>query len=358
MMTDRLLTRADCAHAIAGHAFLTPADALREVAERAGNADRDYYGEGTSLHAFEDKIAVLLGKEAAVFMPSGTMAQQIALRIVADARGARTFAAHATTHVVLHERDGFARLHDLTFVPVGSPIALFSAAEVRALRGPIGALLVELPLREIGGELPSWDELVAIVEAARAQNMHVHLDGARLWECAPYYGRSYAEIAALFDSVYVSFYKGIGGIAGAMLLGTQTFIDEARTWQRAHGGNLIALFPYALAAEQAFDDRIGRMADYHHAALRIAQTLAAYPNVTIRPNPPRTNMLHAFIRADAGALMSRVQHVAREHGIFTIGRLTATVIPGVHKWEISCGDAALALTDAQVRTAFDGLFLD
>src|SRR6202030_1610111 len=125
----------------AGHAFFTPAEALHDVAQRAGTADRDYYGEGAALRAFEAKIAALLGKEAAVFMPSGTMAQQIALRIVADASGKRTFAAHATTHVVLHERDGFARLHDLTFVPVGSPLALFSSADVRALRGPVGALL-------------------------------------------------------------------------------------------------------------------------------------------------------------------------------------------------------------------------
>ena len=99
------------------------------------------------------------------------------------------------------------------------------------------------------------------------------------------------------------------------------------------------------------------MGDYHRAALRIAQMLAAYPNVTIRPNPPQTNMLHAFIRVDADVLTSRVQRIAREHDIFTIGRLGATVVPDVHKWEVSCGDATLALTDAQVRTAFDGLFL-
>ncbi|MFN2460130.1 MAG: beta-eliminating lyase-related protein [Candidatus Velthaea sp.] len=145
------LTRADCAHAIAGHAYASPADMLRALAQEAGNADRDVYGEGESLAAFERKIAAVLGKEAAVFMPSGTMAQQIALRIAADRAGVRAFAAHRTTHVVLHERDGYDRLHRLAFVPAGSAFVQLGSDDIRAIAEPVSTVLLELPQRELGG---------------------------------------------------------------------------------------------------------------------------------------------------------------------------------------------------------------
>jgi threonine aldolase len=356
MTTDGLLTRADCAYAIAGHAYVAPAEILRTLAQRGAAADRDLYGEGETLSAFERKIAKLLGKEAAVFMPSGTMAQQIALRIVADRTGRRTFAAHATSHVVIHEQDGYARLHDLTFAPAGGPFAPITLAAVRAIAQPLGTLLVELPQREIGGELSTWDELVAITGEARGRGWHVHLDGARLWECAPYYGKTYAEIAALFDTVYVSFYKGIGAVSGAMLLGPQSFIDEAKVWQRRHGGNLYSLFPYVFSAEQAFDERIGRMADYWHAAQRVAKAFAPYPDVTLRPNPPVTNMFHVFVRGSEHMYLERAQRLAAEREIWTISKLAPTPTPGVLKWEISCGDATVALNDAQLAAALDSLF--
>lgn len=218
--------RFDCAEALAGHGR-----------PNVARADYDVYSSGERLNAFEARIAKLLGKDAAVFMPSGTMAQQIALRIVADRDGLRTFAAHPTNHLTLHERDGVTRLHGLHLVPLASAVTPIALADLKQLTEPVATLLLELPQRELGGLLPSWDDLKAMARYARERNWHVHLDGARLWESAPHYGRSYAEIAALFDSVYVSFYKGIGAIAGAMLCGSQPLIDEARIWQRRHGGN-------------------------------------------------------------------------------------------------------------------------
>ncbi len=353
---EKLLTRSDCIDAIANHLEMPPGELLRAAAERLEPGAHDLYGSGEALNAFEAKIAALLGKPDAVFMPSGTMAQQIALRIVADRRALRAFAGHATNHVVLHERDGFARLHALEFVPIGSPVGLITRADLDAVHEPIATLLLELPQRELGGELPSWDELVELTTAARERGWHLHLDGARLWECEPFYRRTYAEIAAQFDTVYVSFYKSIGALGGAMLAGPQPFIDEARIWQRRHGGNLFTLFPYAAVAEQAFADRIDRMRAYVQAATSVASALERYPRVTIRPNPPRTNMLHAFIRGDAPDYAQRVQRIAREFGIWTIGRLAPTVLPDLWRWEISCGDATLALTHDRLQLALDELF--
>jgi threonine aldolase len=341
----------DCTHAIAMHGRTDPAAlfaAPDTFGTGAGVVDR--YGTGERLNAFEARIAALLGKPAAVFMPSGTMAQQIALRIVADERAQRTFAAHPTTHVVIHEQGGYARLHDLSFVPAGSAVAPLTLADLEAIAEPVGTLLLELPQREIGGVLPAWDELVAMCAYARGRGWHLHLDGARLWESGPFYGRPYAEIAGLFDSVYVSFYKGLGGIAGAMLCGTQSFIDCARVWQRRHGGNLVSLYPYACTAEAAFDLRIDRMAAYRDAAGRLATIVAAAPiAVHVQPVPPATNMFHAYLRIDAAQLIERAQRIAREHDVWMLRAPVATAIDGIVKWEVSAGDATIALGPERAR---------
>jgi threonine aldolase len=172
-----------------------------------------------------------------------------------------------------------------------------------------------------------------------------------LWESAPHYGHSYAEIAALFDSVYVSFYKGIGAIAGAMLCGSKPLIDEARIWQRRHGGNLVALYPYANAAEEAFDARIGRMSAYRDAAGWLAKIVAAQPGtLRVQPVPPPTNMFHCYLRVPPAVLAKRVQAIARTHGVWTVMRTTPTAIDGISNWEINAGDATIALGPKRART--------
>jgi threonine aldolase len=284
------------------------------------------------------------------------MAQQIALRIVADRDGLRTFAAHPLNHLTLHERDAIARLHGLHLVPLATPVTPITLADVRALAEPVATLLIELPQRELGGLLPDWDELVAITELARERNWHVHLDGARLWESAPYYGKSYAQIADLFDSVYVSFYKGIGAIAGAMLCGSTPMIDEARIWLRRHGGNLMALYPYASVAEVAFDQRISRMPDYRKAAGWLAELVAAQPGTfRVQPTPPPTNMFHAYLCIAPETLAERVTQIAREQGVWTMLRTAPTAIDTIVKWEISTGDATIKLGPKRAQAAIEAL---
>ena len=349
--------RFDCPDAIAGHGRPDPAATFAAPGMFGEpRADFDVYGAGTRLNAFEARIAALLGKDAALFMPSGTMAQQIALRIVADRDGLRTFAAHPTNHLTLHERDGAARLHGLHLVPLGSIVAPMTLADLQQLAEPVATLLIELPQRELGGLLPGWDELAAWTECARDRGWHLHLDGARLWESAPYYGRSYAEIAALFDSVYVSFYKGIGAIAGAMLCGSHPLIEEARIWQRRHGGNLVALYPYANAAELAFDLRIGRMPAYCEAARWLAEIVAAMPGtLRVQPTPPPANMFHAYLTVPPDVLRERIARIAREHGVWTIQRTLPSAIGGIVKWEISAGDATIALAPERARVVLEQL---
>ena len=168
-------------------------------------------------------MAALLGKPAAAFMPSGTMAQQIALRIAVERAGINHVAMHPTSHLELHEERAYAHLHGLRVTLLGPrqrPVA--RQPTWRRVPERLAALLVELPAREIGGRLPAWDDLVALATLARSRGIHLQMDGARLWEAREAYApRTHADIAALFDSVYVSFYKGIGALAGAMLLGSE-----------------------------------------------------------------------------------------------------------------------------------------
>ena len=216
---ERRTLRAGCDRAIQ-HGLGTAADALAELATLdPAELASDDYGDGGVVAVLEAEVRDLLGKPAAAFMPSGTMAQQIALRVHADRRSSRVVAFHPTCHLELHEDKAYQRLHGLVGRTLGDGRELITLSDLEGIREPLAALLIELPQREIGGRLPAWDDLVALVDTARARGAAVHLDGARLWETGPFYERPLAEIAALFDTVYVSFYKGLGGLAGSMLLG-------------------------------------------------------------------------------------------------------------------------------------------
>ena len=212
---------------------------MRALAERAPSNDEvDLYSERALAERLEARVAELLGKEAAVWMPSGTMAQQIALRIHCERRGNRRIAFHPQCHLDVHEKRGYAHLHGLHADLLGSRERLPTPEDLEAVREPLGAVVLELPAREIGGQLPAWEELTAFCTKAHDEGIALHMDGARLWQCAPFYQRTLAEIADLFDTVYVSFYKDLGAPAGAALTGTKVVIDEARVWQIRHGGRL------------------------------------------------------------------------------------------------------------------------
>jgi threonine aldolase len=321
---------------------------LSTLASLATDQDADTYGAGGALDVLEKQVAALLGKPAAVFMPSGTMAQQIAMRLHAEDKGRQDIAFHPTCHLELHEQQGYGRLHGLRARLVGRRERLIELRDLVALSEPFAALLLELPQREIGGLLPSFEALSAQAEWARVRGVALHLDGARLWECAPFYGRTYAELASLFDSVYVSFYKVLGAIAGAVLAGEASFIARARIWQRRHGGNLVTLYPLALSARHRLEQRLPRMAEYQARAARVAAVLGATPGVRLSCNPPPTNMFHAFFPVDGERLLEASAALAKERRVAVFTRTRACDVPGYSCVEISIGDAASAIEDGEL----------
>ena len=346
-----------CTRYLAYHHPTRPKQTLTALAAATDDALRgDHYGAGELIGGFEQRIADLLGKEAAVFMPSGTMAQQIALRLWADRRGHPHIALHPASHLELHEHRAYEILHGLQGIPVGSPYQLLTLSDMEKNPAPLGALLLELPQREIGGQLPTWEELKAIVAWAQEESVYLHLDGARLWECRPFYGKEYAETAAFFDSVYVSFYKTLGAIAGAVLAGPADFIAAARIWQRRHGGNLVQLYPYVLSAQQSLDLRLERIPGYCEKAKEFAAALAPLPQIEIVPDPPQVNMMHLYLRGSAEALTNAALQVSDESGVWLFEKLQPTARPGWQKLELTTGDASMELSGAEVAGLFRKVF--
>ncbi len=240
--------------------------AVLDAAEGVHDLDElsDVYGDGV-VEALETKVAALLGTEAAAFFPTGTMAQQVALRCWAGRTGNRTVAVHALSHPEVHERNAFSEVGGLRPVRVTSEPRLPTAAEVRDFEEPFGALMLELPLRDAGFVLPSWEELTEVVAAARERDAVVHFDGARLWESTVHLGRSLEEIADLADSVYVSFYKSLEAFGGAALAGPKELVEEAKAWRHRYGGQVFQQFPTALSALVGLERELPRLPEYRSA---------------------------------------------------------------------------------------------
>jgi threonine aldolase len=261
-------------------------------------------------------------------------------------------AFHPTCHLELHEEKGYARLHGLHGKLVGDPNRLITLADLERIREPLAALLLELPQREIGGLLPAWDDLRAQVAWARERTIAVHLDGARLWEAQPFYDRPHAEIAALFDSVYVSFYKGLGGMAGAALAADADVVAEARVWQRRQGGNLVTMHPYVVAAETALDTRLERMPVYAAHARALAAALSGVEGIEIVPDPPQTPLFHILLRGDRERLADAALDLAEERKVFLFADPDSTTSPSWHKLEVMVGEVTLALEPDEVAGLF------
>lgn len=350
--------RRACTHFISGHAPQQPGEEFVRIGEwcQEHQYDADVYGSGTLISDFEAKVASLLGKSAAVFMPSGTMAQQIAIRIFADHAKLSVVAMHPTCHLELHEQKGYEFLHGLTSWHVGDRARPISSSDISHLAQPVAALVFELPAREIGGQLPTWDELGAIKKICCERGIKLCLDGARLWESKAFYeGKRYAEICAGFDSVYVSFYKGIGGLAGAMLLGDEDFIAKARLWQRRHGGNLVQLHPFVASAAMRFDERIARMPTYFVRAQQFAKAMAAINGVVVNPKIIQANMLHLHFPVSSAALEAARDQIADKHKCWLGNPRVASDVPGCSAMEIYVGENLMSLSDDFTSAMFNEL---
>ncbi|WP_030727055.1 threonine aldolase family protein [Streptomyces sp. NRRL S-237] len=336
----------------------TVGELLGSLAEAPYDMDgpADVYGDGV-VTALENKVAELLGTEDAAFFPSGTMAQQIALRCWAARTGNPVVALHPMSHPERWEGEALSAVSGLRVTHPTTEPRQPSAEEVEALREPFGTLMVELPLREAGFLLPTWEELEALTEAARERDAVVHFDGARLWESTVHFGRTLPEIAGLADSVYVSFYKSLGGLSGAALAGPRSFVEETRVWRHRYGGQIFRQFPQALSALAGLERELPRLPSYVAQARMIAGALrsafadSGVPWARIHPEEPHTHQFQVWLPYEPDRLTEAGLRQAEETGTVLFRRWSAEGPPGLAVTELEITRPGLSWTESDVHEA-------
>ena len=353
-MTDDLTTRLAKAHAACprtiawrrpatpGAAFAELADACREL----GIDEWDTYAEHGAVELLESRVKELTGKPAAAYFPSGIMAQQAALRIHSERAGSPRVALPDLSHLLTHEEDGPRIVSGLRPEFLTHGFEAPTAAHLAALPGRFGAVLVELPLRDAGCLLPTFDELVELAAACRERGIAFHIDGARIWESQDWLGRPLPEIAGLADTIYVSFYKGLGGLAGAVLVGDGDVIAEARLWRRRMGGTIYRNTAEAVSALAGLEHRLPLMGACVAWARAFAAALPG--GITVQPGVPHTNQFLVYAGADPEVINQRLLAHAESRGLALGGPWRPGPEPDRAMAEFNIGDGALALDAEEI----------
>lgn len=278
----------------------------------------EYLIQGTAVDQFEAKIARLFGKPAAMWCSTGTLAQGIAARIHSSNRPDQPLLLHRTSHLLLHEHEGYQHAHGLDAKVIG---AWRKPVTADMLAADAACAFVELPQRHSGGLLPTWEQLTELKQTAAQLEVPLHMDGARIWSCRPYYdNRSLAEIADGFDSIYVSLYKDIGAIGGALLIGEQGFIEQARIWRARLGGLLVEPWPMICDALRLLDRRLQQMPKFIARANELAALLKPMNTIKVDPQPPHTNLFHVLLSCSAEQAEAARDHAAKETGVWLASR--------------------------------------
>jgi threonine aldolase len=285
--------------------------------------------------------------------PSGIMAQQSVLRVWTDRQASTRVAIPELSHLLCYEADGPQQLNAFRFERLTTGPTVPTAEHLQAIPGRLGAVLLELPLRDAGYLLPTWDELEAFSVAARERDVPLHFDGARLWESQPYLDHTLAEIAALADTVYVSFYKGLGGLAGAIVAGPEDVVDEARRWRTRHGGTLFSMTPYALAGLRGLRTHLPLMGELHERAVELA---AAFEQRGFRvfPQPPHANAFRIFVDQPEEEINERIVRSLEADRVALIQPFQPGQMPGTAWTEFTVGAGTL---EWKVDEAADALAL-
>ena len=321
-----------------------PTDAMREAIARAPVGD-DQYGDDPSVIELQERVAALLGKEAALFVPTGTMANQLPLKLYC--RPGDDVVVGEESHAVWHETGAAAANAGVQFTTAGSG-GLYSADELRAVMKPRGHLLfppttlveVEDTQNRMGGLV--WDraELEAVCAAAREHGAASYLDGARLLNAAAARGDDPAALAAPFDLVSIALSKGLGCPGGSVLAGTREDIAALQRYRRMLGGAMRQAGVLAAAGLYALDHHVERLPEDHANARAIGERLAAVDGVRVDLDALETNIVVFRLGEglpDAATVVAR----AKERGVLVMAFAARTVRAVTHL-DVSADDCARA----------------
>lgn len=287
----------------------SPAEYGRLLAGLTEGLEADSYSRGGVIARLEQKMAATLGKEAAVWFPTGTLANHVAARLLAGDR--RRVLIQQESHLYNDSGDCAQTLSGLHMVPLAAGMATFTLAEVEreASRAagsrvsvPIGAIVIETPVRRRTGEAFDFAEMKKISAWARDHKVGTHLDGARLLLASAYSGIAPREYAALFDTVYVSMYKYFNSASGAILAGPRKLMDELYHTRRMFGGGLNQVWPFAAVALHYAEGFEQRFASAVATSEQVIAALQKDGNFEIRRVPGGTNIFLFRVRGVNAAI--------------------------------------------------------
>jgi threonine aldolase len=319
-----------------------PTEGMRDAMASAVVGD-DIYGEDPTINALQDRVASMFGKEAALFVPSGTMGNQICLAL--HARSGDEVIADADAHIFHYENAAAsviarAQLHGIRTDDGALPIeAVREAVRPPAYYYPrTAAVAVENTHNRHGGTVMSVDRLTALRALCDQLRLPLHCDGARIWNAAAASSTQYATYGALFDTLSVCLSKGLGAPVGSMILGTRAHIDEARRWRKLLGGGLRQSGILAAAAMYALDTIEPLLKQDHQKALVFAHRISRSERVDLESWRVQSNIVMFRVRG--------VDDHAFVHECATRGLRLAPIKPGVMRvvfyHQISLEDAASA----------------
>jgi threonine aldolase len=328
-----------------------PTPAMRAAMAAAPVGD-DQFGEDPTVNLLQERVASLLGKEAALWLPSGTMANQVAVRSLT--RPGDEIIVSRESHLAWHETGAAAANSGVQLTEIGSRGG-FTADEFLAARKPRGHMLyppttvvsIENTHNRAGGVIVSATVAREVCDAARAHDVATFLDGARLWNAHAATGAGLASLAEPFDVVSVALSKGLGAPAGSLLAGTREFVARATRYRRMLGGAMRQVGIFAAAGLHALDHHLERLVEDHANARVIADRLARNPAVVLDPNTVRSNIVVFGLTAeavDANTLVSR----AREAGVLVVafGARTVRAVTHLDVTREECVRAADVLADS------------
>ncbi|NKB33174.1 MAG: hypothetical protein GKR91_08755 [Pseudomonadales bacterium] len=272
------------------------ADLLNSLCQNQ-ELESDNYLIGGEVEKFENYCAELLGKEMAVFLPSGTLANQLALRQLAGNK--RRVIVPGLSHVYNDTGDACQNLSNLNLIPLAQEKATFTLEEVQAViertaggrvTAEVGAILIESPVRRLSGEMVDWQETKKITSFARDNGIGTHLDGARMFIASAYTGISPAEYAAPFDMVYFSLWKYFNSGIVAILAGKKADLENMFHTRRMFGGNLYEGWPAALVAQHFMEGYVDRLKDAVAISKEFYAAIEQHPAFTVTRIPNGTNL--------------------------------------------------------------------
>ncbi len=272
-----------------------PTASMRQAMAQAEVGD-EQMGEDPSVNALCERVADMLGKESAVYLPSGCMANELAIRVLC--KPGDDVICERSSHIVLYEAGAPAALSGVTLMPIDGDRGRFSVDQAKALLRKSGfaspgtrLISCEQTTNIGGGALWELDDLCALAKLAHDHAAYAHLDGARLMNAVVAQAISAADFASDFDSAWIDFSKGLGAPVGAVLAGSRDFINEAWFYKKQWGGAMRQAGILAAACSYALDNHVDRLADDHANARRLAEGLAELPGLVLDPALVDTNLI-------------------------------------------------------------------